>query len=122
MVQLSFPSSIDDSHQPLIYASLRSSIRRFICDNSAKNRDSRQNRRSPRLSVFTLRTWLFLAVLAAATGTVLPQEVDSRSTPESSTESLAAIAAPPRDLWTPRLVPKQQAPEEQALPQIGGIV
>jgi uncharacterized repeat protein (TIGR01451 family) len=63
---------------------------------------------------------LTLAVLAAGVATAYTQQIDFPSTPKRSAPTTDLV--PPRPEWNIKQRSNQQAPEEQALPQIGGIV
>ena len=106
--------------------SLPSSLRRRFQHNPSKTLTTTQRPRIRLLSVLTKRRWLPTLLLLALLGVYgttqqVPDPDDRPSTPTSAIESADATAPAPRAEW-PDTALKQPAPEEQALPQIGGIV
>ena len=113
MAHFPLRSSNDASSQPPVH--IRTFIRRITRDEVAKTFDSLR-------ATWTLRRLLpvlSLVILVAVTSTSQQQQqLEDRSTPGQATASDQVMPAPPRPEWSL----KERTREEQALPQIGGIV
>ncbi len=106
--------------------SLLSSFRRIFQHTPAQALRTTERKLARHLTVVARRRWLptlSLLALLGIYGTTqqIPQQDDVPSTPPSATESTEALAYSPRAEW-PEIGAKQPSSEEQALPQIGGIV
>ena len=99
MSLFSFRSSFDASLRTLVL-SIRKSIPKILSSGVAKTSGSSIQRRSPRPLMRSPHQWLpllSLLALAAATSTVLPQQMDQLSTPREATAD--TFTEPPRAQW-----------------------
>jgi uncharacterized repeat protein (TIGR01451 family) len=132
MFVLSRLSSNDDFAETPTNKSILFSLRRIVCANPIGTKNSldlqrsclnplRTFSRTRRVSV-TRHALLFalsLIVMLSAAGSTLSQPLAQRSTPASSAPT---SAVPPRLIWLSPLPTEKGLLEEEALPQIGGIV